>query len=476
MSVRIHSEKFHGATENFSSTPPVWQWNLKPGFGFCSIFFSTILAITLIPKDVQEPGNLRLAATVMALGMMAPFIRALFVSPKSLFHPVPILAASPVYWILMDPIQAAYPLDSIGQDDIILTFLAIGLFSTGVWLGCIGKAWKLPRIFLATAGVPLSTRALFKIGVLAFGLAFLRFAIPANFDISLMLSTFSANRWNTPWARGSIGGWDAFLDHIGYFGYILPPLAGLLIRNAGLRHWRTVTIAAFAIVIIALYSTDGGRRIIGVMVGSGVVAWFLGAKKPRSRDLLVLAIFGVALLCFMQLMLQYRNVGISAAFAGDSSALEPPTEFHVDDNFLRLTQVIQIIPAEHDHVGLKWVLWVLDRPIPRVLWPGKPIGMGFDLPAYLGAKGVSYSISLIGELYVAYGFLGCFVGGIVLGAIARSVAQIFNDGPKPGVIVFFSCALFAFFAGMRSGIELVLMSYGVLAWVGLTWLFRRLRR
>ena len=53
---------------------------------------------------------------------------------------------------------------------------------------------------------------------------------------------------------------------------------------------------------------------------------------------------------------------------------------HVDDNFLRLAQVIQLVPAQHDYVYLQQLIFTAVRPVPRVFWPGKPIDPGFDLP------------------------------------------------------------------------------------------------
>ncbi len=37
-----------------------------------------------------------------------------------------------------------------------------------------------------------------------------------------------------------LGGWDAFLDHFAYFGYLLPTLAVVLAREVGWLNWRTL--------------------------------------------------------------------------------------------------------------------------------------------------------------------------------------------------------------------------------------------
>ena len=104
----------------------------------------------------------------------------------------------------------------------------------------------------------------------------------------------------------------------------------------------------------------------------------------------------------MQFMLNIRNLGYEEfAFRGESEY----DYLHVDDNFLRLAQVIELVPAEYPYLQFGQVWFTIIRPIPRVLWPGKPVDPGFDLPTALGMKGVSLSMSIIGEWYLSFGWI-----------------------------------------------------------------------
>lgn len=457
--------------------PVAWSWELNPWLGLCGAFIGTILAMVLVPPYNTEPGTLKWSALALSLGLIVVPLRVMFTSPASIFHPIPVSAAAPVYWLMLDLIQGTYGLESCTQDEIRLAFLAIGLFSVAVWLAAFTRAGRIPRIIQDAASISLPPGTLFGIGIVAFCLAFLRFAIPAEFNLGAMLAAFGENRWAAPWARGALGGWDAFLDHIGYFGYVLPPITAFLARRKGLLHWRTLLLLAMTFIIIALFATGGGRRIVGVMAGSGLVVWFLSSRVPSRKDLLLLGGCGVALLMMLQTMLIYRGTGITAAFSEETEVEEEdkPDTLRVDDNFLRLSQAIHFIPDFHPHTGMTYVVWIAVRPVPRVLWPEKPLTPGFDLPAYLGLRGVSLTMSLIGELYMAFGFLGCVGGGWLVGWLANKVSQLLRNGSTPGALIIFGGSLLALFAGMRSGIELVLMSYGVLAWVALAWLVRKLR-
>ena len=131
--------------------------------------------------------------------------------------------------------------------------------------------------------------------------------------------------------------------------------------------------------MLAFLSQGGGRRIIGVTVGAAILVW-IQAQQTLKRAAACRSPASPSSACWrrMQFMLNIRNVGYEEfAFRGESEY----DYLHVDDNFLRLAQVIQIVPAEHPHVGFQQLWFTLVRPVPRVFWPGKPIDAGFDLPS-----------------------------------------------------------------------------------------------
>src|SRR5688572_32600586 len=123
----------------------------------------------------------------------------------------------------------------------------------------------------------------------------------------------------------------------------------------------------------------------------------------------------------------------------------------------------------------RYLVYVLVRPVPRVFWPEKPVDPGFDLPTALGVEGVSYSYSVIGELYMSLGLLGIAIGGWFYGRVAALASGLLKRATTQGALVIYSIIVMALFSGMRSILELVLVSYVVLAWLGLAQLFVKLR-
>jgi len=281
-----------------------------------------------------------------------------------------------------------------------------------------------------------------------------------------------------------LGGWDAFLEHLQYFGYLLPILTVVIARRVGLRNPRTIICGGMSIVMTLFLAQSGSRRVIGVVAGMALVLWILDQRRLRVKQLITTVVAVVGLLLTLQIMLEYRNVGFSVLVGTGEMTVNGMEKKHlleeehlrVDDNFYRLCQIIQLIPKSHGFVYTDYLFYVLVRPVPRVLWPEKPIDQGFDLPSALVVEGVSYSYSVIGELYMSLGFVGIALGGWFYGRIASFARGLLNASSTQGALVIYSIIVMALFSGMRSILELLLVSYVVLAWVGLSQLFIKLRR
>ena len=81
--------------------------------------------------------------------------------------------------------------------------------------------------------------------------------MPSDFDIPRMFSYLGEQRWMAPWARSQLGGWDAFLDQMQYFGYVLPSLTALLIARRGFTLQTGFSMLLSGIMLAFLSS---GRR------------------------------------------------------------------------------------------------------------------------------------------------------------------------------------------------------------------------
>jgi hypothetical protein len=130
----------------------------------------------------------------------------------------------------------------------------------------------------------------------------LNYAVPCNFNVFEMVHYVGQERWAAPWGRGQLGGWDAFLDHLQYFGYLLPVLTVVMVRRAGVRNARTIICIAMSIVIALFLAQSGSRRVVGVVGGMALVLWILDQRRLRIKQLLMTVFAVVVLLVTLQLL------------------------------------------------------------------------------------------------------------------------------------------------------------------------------
>jgi hypothetical protein len=451
--------------------------SIHPLVALIGVALGTIAAIATVPEDLKSPDSLFRPALFLSLGLALGPIVACWSDPRSILRVENVIGLSPIFWLLLEPLQAATDIGKIaGREQVILVFQAIGLFVGGLWLACMFRARKLPAAWRQSLSYEPNARMLFSLAIAAFALGMLRFAIPCGFNIPQMVSYLGAFRWAAPWGRGSLGGWDAFLDHLAYFGYLVPTLAVLLARKTGWMSPRPLFVLVLSIVMLLFLMQGGGRRIIGVMGGAALVTYVLGADRLRLR-IIVVSLTGIlAIVWVTAKMLEYRNVGFASIFeahVSSRSALSPRQQegFHVDNNIRSFSELTFFIPDKHPYLYHNYFIWVLIRPIPRALWPGKPVGLEFDLPKSTGAQ-CSLSVTLIGELYMAGGMLMVLLGGLFYGRLAGMASRLLELAPTAGSLLSYGITTLALFAGMRSGIDLVLMLYPLLAWCGLLWFAR----
>ena len=440
----------------------------EAGIGFASTAAGLLLALAVFPENPSPQGALALPAILLTAGiLLVPAMRAIRRTP-ALLGAENLVAFGYMFWLLLDLIQGAYDLREAADWALRDAFIAVGVSAAAMWLGVAGKPWKLPNWLAEIASREMDTRTVARLVPACFVLGMFNYAYSTGFDLPRMFSYLGEPRWSAPWGRGQFGGWNAFADQLQYFGFVLPSLTALLIARRGFNFGVWISIVASG-VMLAFLAQGGGRRIIGVTVGAAILVWIQAQPELKVRRLVIAAAAVVGLLAAMQFMLNIRGVGYQEfAFRGESDY----DYLHVDDNYLRLAQVIQIVPAEHPFVEYQQLWFTIVRPVPRVFWPGKPIDPGFDLPSVVGRKGVSLSTSIIGEWYLTYGWIMVVFGGWLHGRLARTVNQLREVEQYHTNPIVYGLAVMVLVSGMRSMQDLVIMSYALVAW----WAINRVLR
>lgn len=438
-----------------------------PAVGLVAAALATVIAtIALFPDQAAPRGALMGPAAILTIGiLLVPAMRALTGSDETT-NAENFVMIGFVFWLLLDLLQGAYDLSDASNEALRSAMMSIGVTAAAVWVGVMGRPWKAPRWLVDVTSRPLETRAVIRLVPVCFVLGMLNFAYSADFDIPLMFSYLGADRWAAPWSRAQLGGWNAFIDQMPYFGYVLPSLTALLIARNGLFKASTLIAVGCSVIMLLFLAQGGGRRLIGVTVGAALLVWIQSNPGMRFKNIVIIVISAIALAFISQFMLNMRAIGIEA-FRERGSEYD---YLHVDDNFLRLAQVIDIVPKEIPFVGTGQVYYAAVRPIPRVLWPNKPVDAGFDLSTTVGLKGVSLSMSIIGEWYLGWGWIAVVIGGWIHGRLAKAANTLRDAGRASNNPIVYGLAVMVLVAGMRSMVDLIIMSYALVAW----WAINRL--
>ncbi len=455
------TETTDGTPAIAAEAPTVALRSTGPLVGFVMSLIGTVAVVVLFPDQPSPPGALVIPALVLAAAIIiVPVMRGL-TGAVTRMNAENFVAFGFVFWLLLDLIQGAYDLRDASDEALQLALVAVGVSAAAMWLGMVGRPWRVPAGLMEMSKAPMDDRTIGRLLTVCFVLGMFNFAYAVDFDIPVMFSYLGETRWNVPWARAQLGGWGSFVDQLPYFGYVLPSLTAILLVRRGLTPQTGLAIG-LSIVMLLFLAQSGGRRIIGVTGGAAIIVWVQSQTALNLRRMLGVAAALVGLLWVMQFMLNIRTVGYEAFLGGDTAEYD---YLHVDDNFLRLAQVIQLVPAQRDYVYAQQVIFTAVRPVPRVFWPGKPISPGFDLPTEVGMKGVSLSTSIIGEWYLSFGWIAVVFGGWFHGRLAGAANQLREVSTQANPIVF-GLAVMVLVSGMRSMQDLVIMSYALVAFWG----------
>lgn len=445
--------------------------SINPGVWILS--FATVACLATIPNSVWDPGSLMLPAWILAAGVLGTIGADVAANGwDRVFRAEHIVLASTVIVVFPELLQGYY-INALALELVRATFTSIGVFAISVGIGSSFGVPRLPGTVIDLAQRQYPVKLLFRLLVISWVLGMSFYFYSSGFSLIAMFDALRTSRWDAPWSRGQLGGWDAFGDFLKNFGFLVPLFTILLaIRLKSWSRNRVLFGLAASLVIVSFIAQGGGRRGVVVIVGSCILTWiFIKRKQLKPQNVILVAALVVATGIGAEFMLQFRNGGLVGM--ADSGEEAQVTGLHVDNNFFTLGETLRIIPSEAKFVGSQFLVYVLVRPVPRVFWPGKPITPGFDLAEETGQPNVSLSITMIGEFYMSYGWPGVVLGGIAIGWIARWWSQLAESDAGLSGSAFYAMGVMALFLGMRSLMELVLMSYPVVCWYGLDRFFWR---
>lgn len=269
----------------------------------------------------------------------------------------------------------------------------------------------------------VATRLIFGVWLVLMLIALLR----TDFDFLGLFAPYVAGKAN-PWGRGRVGGgFDALISFANYLQIMLVAAFGIVAAIAKNRHTRMIGLVITA-VSLPWFLLDRTRNTMLAVALPGILAWVF--LRFRGGMLMKVAILVGAFLvteAWMTFVIDSRGAGdISRTFSriGVGGVIQQVEQTETKHQGLNMFEELAWINSFIDkgtyavNYGGRYFAELVN-PIPRVLWPNKPM------------IGIDYAIAR-GQLYDAAGDVQAGVGATIsTGMIGQGVV---NFGTFFGVL------------------------------------------
>lgn len=294
----------------------------------------------------------------------------------------------------------------------------------------------------------------------------LKFAA-ANFSLDVLGEEIFAPRGSRPWEQLQYSG--NILYSISRFTL---PLAGLLCIISLFEPARLTRLCSsgLLIVVICLLVIDYSRTPVVVLIALTGLAFYLRAKGLIKR-LLIGVTFLVIVSVLTSFMLQTRGAGISETQVGIATF----NSYHQDDSFIRAANALGLTEKGYQNWdSSKFAYTILVNPIPRVLWPGKPI-LEQD---FFGQYKLYYTtIWYFGEIFAMFGVsMGIFVSLILTIILLKIVSVTMKSANSLGEFAIVSIWCLYFYLCTRSLMNISFAIYQPLVLTVLFYFYSLMRK
>jgi hypothetical protein len=319
--------------------------------------------------------------------------------------------------------------------------------------------------------------------------------IRTNFDIVGIFFPYLGAKAN-PWARGRLGGGiDAIFALATYVQIMLTALFGVAFALS--KRKSTMTQAGIIYILSApFFIFDRTRNAMLAILLPGFMAFItLRMKGGMIMRLAVVVVSFLLLDAWFKFVLEHRSKGenIASAYKADQST-EPDDQSnaapkkeskHLGFNMFEELGYINYFIANGTYKvnwGERYFAEIVN-PIPRVIWPGKPLigidyaiarGMAYgNQDASSGGVACSVSTGMIGQGVVNFGQIGGPIAAALLMAIWVAVlARQDLMGNDIGHLLLYAIGLVLTF-NMGRDITLLVIYPFVFGWLLLWWNQRR---
>lgn len=274
-------------------------------------------------------------------------------------------------------------------------------------------------------------------------------------------------RFGRSWGRGKYGDLSALFFELQLMGYVMPPVAGLILARRKLYSWFSIILVILCLLILWYTSfSSGTRNIFAIQIAGFFGGFFIVQKKLKLKVLIpTILIVGLGYIYLAGMMLEFRNMGLGryikeGHFTAEHVDLEEQyfgedfneqeSGYFVDYNLWRVAQMAAAFPQYYDFIGFNFVYVALTKPIPRAFWPGKPTDLAVSIEDVVGAQGYTVAVAWVGEAYIAGGRPWIVAIGLLIGMFCCYWNNLAKYITTPFPLIVFASGFYAVLLLMRS--------------------------
>lgn len=295
----------------------------------------------------------------------------------------------------------------------------------------------------------------------------------------------------------SVGKLGAFMNPLNWL-FQLTPLFGSIAFVAAKNKLGFYSILSVicSILVVFVYFLGGSRGIM-LFVAAPAFFFLFYYNWQHGLKFWVPAILSLFLVVgAMELQVRFRGDILKVLMDPEKAVKEydvkslttfDPSKSHRDNNTYLLCLLIKGYPDKYKFEGFHSLYATLVNPIPRALWPGKPVMVGsqdlfyqpqwvLDGPLFMGTTSLTFSV--VGEAYQAKGMLGLLIYATIYGLFALFFDGItfYTKDKQPLAAGILGVGVFLSFWGYRSLFALVSFLYPVMLLIVAISIVQGLRR
>jgi O-antigen polysaccharide polymerase Wzy len=362
---------------------------------------------------------------------------------KTLFwNPLTMFAGTFTYYFIIGPLLALgfgqttmYGIDL--RDVMWKPWLAGAVGLASIYVGFSIRI-KIPKKRLVEGMTPAVKAVLKRSFILLFGLGLVGFAYDAyvsGLPITTMLMPVHRGLADDVSAveREGFAAGNYLLLLIDAF---IPALCVLCAATVELPLiYRLLAVGIPALQVELFYASWGYRhRIITLLVSLAATTFLLRGKRP-SPGLILVGVSVMLLIAGTIVFTRSYGAGLDIRqLSGMKFSQVFLGGFNDSGTFFTTALVMDSFPTTFHFVGLAPVWIALTIPIPRRIWPSKPMPEFLDQLAYLtGTQGQACPV--VGEHYMMAGWPGIVIGGLIIGIIYRRFWDFYRSNPRNPMVI-----------------------------------------